>query len=100
MTEKANINWEEEFPKARAIINEWDPLALIEDGEAEDSYDFLTLKIFSGIKSDKSDEEIAESVIDLMATYYQLPVEEFDLEGLALQIIRVVEQMREKLNAL
>lgn len=94
MPEEPNINWDEEFPIARQVVNDWDPLALIQDGGPKEAYDFLTLKMFSGIKSDKSDTKIAQSVIELMDSYYQLPVEEYDLDGLKHQIIGVVKEMR------
>lgn len=97
MAEETDINWDKEFPIARKVVNEWDPLALIHDGGPKESYDFLTLKIFSGIKSGKSDRQISQNVIELMDSYYQLPLEEYDPEGLRKSIIVVTQDLRGRL---
>lgn len=97
MAEETDINWDKEFPIARKVVSAWDPLGLIQDGGPKESYDFLTLKIFSGIKSDQSDGEISQAVIDLMGFYYQLPVEEYDQESLRQSIIAVIRDLRDRL---
>ena len=97
MSEEVKIDWDKEFPIARAIVNDWDPLVLIQDGGPKESYDFLALKIFSGIKSEQSDQEITENVIQLMKVYYQLPVEEYE-EGLRMQVEMVIGEIREELE--
>lgn len=52
------------------MVNEWDPLGLIEDGAPEDEYDCLVQKIYSLLQKESSPKAIEELILDELESHF------------------------------
>jgi hypothetical protein len=63
MSKLSKIKFDIDFNKVRSLLNEFDPMRLIEGEAPIDEYDFLSKRIFSNLYNKRSIDEIRKTIM-------------------------------------
>ncbi|MED4584026.1 hypothetical protein [Brevibacillus choshinensis] len=81
MSKEMKHQYKQDLIHIRRLINEWDPMGLIQMGAPEDEYDTYSAKVLSILHSSKSRIKLKESLqtylSDLLDNPSSIPVGEF-----------------------
>lgn len=72
--QKLKEKYKDLYPQVESLVNEWDPVGLIEGGAPKDEYDCISVQLIELLVQGKSSDEIYEFVMRELEDHFELGI--------------------------